>query len=164
MWSNKRQMRVSSLVHPRDWFAIFLSHESVPLASFFLLNRKLSAICPPFGVYVRAFCYHITKNPSTFRCAEQGNPNPYFFKTRFTQRLTHGAWCFVELFEMYTYKPWSSNDKESACNAGDPGLIPGLGRYLGEGNGNPLQCSCLENPMDGGAWWATVHGVAKCQT
>ena len=50
---------------------------------------------------------------------------------------------------------------ESACNAGDPGSIPGLGRSPGEGNGNPLQYSCLENPTDGGAWQATVHGVAK---
>ena len=54
--------------------------------------------------------------------------------------------------------------KASACNAGDPGSIPGSGRSLGEGNGNPLQYSCLENPMDGGAWWATVHAVAKSQT
>ena len=53
---------------------------------------------------------------------------------------------------------------KSACNAGDPGLIPGLGRSPGEGNGNPLQYACLENPMDRGAWWATVHGVAKSQT
>ena len=45
----------------------------------------------------------------------------------------------------------------------DAGSIPGLGRSPGEGNGNPLQYSCLENPMDGGAWWATVHGVAKSQ-
>ena len=52
----------------------------------------------------------------------------------------------------------------SACNAGDPGLIPGLGRSSGEGNGNPLQYSCLENPMDRGAWQATVHGVAKSWT
>ena len=52
----------------------------------------------------------------------------------------------------------------SACNAGDLGLIPGSGRSPGEGNGNPLQYSCLENPMDGGAWWATVHGVAKSRT
>ena len=44
------------------------------------------------------------------------------------------------------------------------GLIPGSGRFPGEGNGNPLWYSCLENPMDGGAWWATVHGVAKSQT
>ena len=46
----------------------------------------------------------------------------------------------------------------------DPGLIPGMGRLPGEGNGNPLQYSCLENSMDGGAWWATVHGVAKSWT
>ena len=52
----------------------------------------------------------------------------------------------------------------SACNAGDMGLIPGSGRSPGEGNGNPLQYSGLENPMDGGAWWATVHGVAKSRT
>ena len=57
--------------------------------------------------------------------------------------------------------PSGSVGKESACNAGDPGLIPGLGKSPGEGNGNPLQCSCLENSLDRGAWWATVHGVAK---
>ena len=54
--------------------------------------------------------------------------------------------------------------KASACNVGDPGSIPGLGRSPGEGNGNLLQYSCLENSMDGGAWWATVHGVAKSRT
>ena len=52
--------------------------------------------------------------------------------------------------------PGGSDGKASACNVGDPGLIPGSGRSLGEGNGNPLQCSCLENPMDGGVWLATV--------
>ena len=57
-----------------------------------------------------------------------------------------------------------SQVKVSACNAGDLGSIPGLGRSPGKGNGNPLQYSCLENPMDGGAWWATVHRVAKSQT
>ena len=60
--------------------------------------------------------------------------------------------------------PGGSEDKASACNAGDPGSIPGLGRSPGEGNGNPVQYSCLENPMDRGAWWATVHRVAKSQT
>ena len=60
--------------------------------------------------------------------------------------------------------PGGSEVKASACNVGDLGSIPGLGRYPGEGNGNPPQYSCLENPMDGGAWWATVHGVAKCWT
>ena len=53
--------------------------------------------------------------------------------------------------------PGGSEVKVSACNAGDLGSIPGSGRSSGEGNGNPLQYSCLENPMDGGAWWAIVH-------
>ena len=56
--------------------------------------------------------------------------------------------------------PGGSDGKASACNAGDLCSIPGLGRSPGEGNGNPLQHSCLENPMDRGAWQATVHGVA----
>ena len=60
--------------------------------------------------------------------------------------------------------PGGSEVKASACNAGDLGSIPGLGRSPGEGNGNPLQYSCLKNPMDGGTWWATVHGVAKSRT
>ena len=60
--------------------------------------------------------------------------------------------------------PGGSEVKASACNAGDLGSIPGLGRSPGEGNGNPLQYSCLENPMDGGAWWVTIHGVAESDT
>ena len=57
--------------------------------------------------------------------------------------------------------PCSLVSKRSACNAEDQGLIPGSGRSPGEGNGNPLQYSCLENPMDRGVWQATVHGVAR---
>ena len=60
--------------------------------------------------------------------------------------------------------PGDSDGKEYACNAGDLGSITGLGRSLGEGNGNPLQYSCLEDLMDRRTWWATVHGVAKSQT
>ena len=60
--------------------------------------------------------------------------------------------------------PGGSDGKASACNVGDLGLIPGLGRSPGEGNDNPFQYSCLENPVDGGAWQATVHGVAKSWT
>ena len=60
--------------------------------------------------------------------------------------------------------PGGSDSKVSACSAGDPGLIPGSGRSPGEGNGNPLQYSCLENSMDGGAWLAIVHGVTKSWT
>ena len=57
--------------------------------------------------------------------------------------------------------PHSSVGKESACSAGEAGSIPGLERSPGEGNGNPFQYSCLENPMDRGAWQATVHGVPR---
>ena len=60
--------------------------------------------------------------------------------------------------------PSSSVGKESVCNAGDPGSIPRSGRFPGEGNGNPLQYYCLENPMDRAAWQATVHGITKSQT
>ena len=57
-----------------------------------------------------------------------------------------------------------SDGKESAYNAEDPGSIPESGRSPGEGNGSPLRYSCLENPMDGGAWWAAVCGITKSQT
>ena len=60
--------------------------------------------------------------------------------------------------------PGGSNGKESACSVGDLGSIPGLGRSPGEGKGNPLHYACLENPMDEGAWSATVHGVTKSRT
>ena len=60
--------------------------------------------------------------------------------------------------------PGSSLVKNLPANAGDMGSILGTGRSPGEGNGNPLQYSCLENPMDREAWWATVHGVAKSWT
>ena len=60
--------------------------------------------------------------------------------------------------------PYSSDGKEFACNAEDQGLIPGLGRPSGEGNGYPLQYSCLENSMDRGAWQVTVHGITKSWT
>ena len=60
----------------------------------------------------------------------------------------------------YSSFPYSGSDgEETACNAGDLGSVPGLGRSPGEGNGNSLQYSCLENSRDRGAWWATVHGV-----
>ena len=62
------------------------------------------------------------------------------------------------MYEFLLDFPGGSEVKASACNAGDLGSTPG------EGNGNSLQSSCLENPIDGGAWWATVHGVAKGQT
>ena len=65
----------------------------------------------------------------------------------------------VCLFILCKSFPGDSDGKESACNAGDLDSIPGLGRFPGEGNGNPPQYSCLENSMDRGAWQATVHGI-----
>ena len=70
----------------------------------------------------------------------------------------NGAIC-----SLYYWK-CSSAGKESSCSAGDPGMIPGLVRSPGEGNGYPLQYSCLENSMDRGAWQATIHRVTKSQT
>ena len=64
---------------------------------------------------------------------------------------------------IYGLSQWIIN-KESLCNAGDLGSIPGSGRSPGGGNGDPLQCFCPENPMDRGPWWATVHRVTKSQT
>ena len=76
------------------------------------------------------------------------------------------SWTGLSDFH-FTYHegfPGGSDGKESTCNVGDLGSIPGLGRSLGEGNGYPLQYSCLEKSVDRGAWWATVHGVTKSQT
>ena len=81
------------------------------------------------------------------------NPPPCLYSVREPGSLSYGkvVMCF----------PGSSDSEESACNAGDQGSIPVLGRSPGEGNGNPLQHSWLENPMDRGAWWVTVYSVTK---
>ena len=91
-----------------------------------------------------------------------------------SHRTQHRIWfyfCFKICFflTLFTYiyawtSPGGSDGKASVYNAGDPGSSPGLGRSPGEGNGNPLQYSCLENPMDRGAWQATVYGIAKSQS
>ena len=74
----------------------------------------------------------------------------------------------IHLFKIILRKKWGfsggSDGKESVCQAGDPGLIPGSVKSPGEGNGNPLQYSCLENSMERGDWWATFHGVTKSRT
>ena len=79
-----------------------------------------------------------------------------------------GIIVFYSFFFFFVFSYWGfpggSEVKASAFNAGDLGSIPGLGRSPGEGNGNPLQYSCLENPIDRGAWWAIVHRVAKSWT
>ena len=71
---------------------------------------------------------------------------------------------YLKEIEPFLGFPGGSEVKAPACNAGDPGSIPGLGRSPGGRHGNPLQHSCLETPMDRGGWRAAVHGVAKSQT
>ena len=80
------------------------------------------------------------------------------------QLLNNKSICHLPLLRFLVDFSGGSDGKASAYNVGDPGSILGLGRSPGEGNGNPLQYSCLENPMDGGAWKATVHGVTKSRT
>ena len=83
-----------------------------------------------------------------------------------TQGSNPGLHC-EQILHQLSHKgifPGGSDSKASAYNAGDPGSIPWSGRSSGEGNGKPLQYSCLENSIDGGAWWAAVHGVTKSQT
>ena len=77
------------------------------------------------------------------------------------QPLLHGAFSPALVYEGF---PGGSDSKGSVCSAGDPGSITGLGRYPGEEKGNPRQYSCLGNPMDRGAWRATVHGVPTSDT
>ena len=81
-----------------------------------------------------------------------------FRLSQILEYLTHSFMTWQVFF------PGGSDGKASAFNAGDPGSIPGLRRSPGEGNGNPLQYSCLESSMHGGTWWTTVHGVAKSWT
>ena len=88
----------------------------------------------------------------------------WFWKLQFLHfHRTHGLWLLLCTFQDMGF-PGGLEGKASACNAGDPGLIPGLGRSPREGNGNLLQYSCLENPMDGEAWSATVYEVTKSWT
>ena len=84
---------------------------------------------------------------------------------RWTHTHTHNLSFVINIkpqsYWITAHFPGGSDCEESTCNAGDANLIPGWGRSPGEGNGNPLQYSCLENSIDRGAWWATVHGVTK---
>ena len=105
---------------------------------------------------------------------EMSLPLQYYFKIQTLFFHTCRASCFMFTFlikSLFCYKvsdvagvPGGSVVKNPPLNAGDSCLIPESGRSLGAGNGNPLQDSCLENPVDRGAWWATVHGVTKSQT
>ena len=85
----------------------------------------------------------------------------YFLSKNYTEKVTGGKENSLKLSISISGLLGVSNGKESACNAGNMGLTPGPGRFPGEDNGYPFQYSCLENPMDRGAWWATVSGVTE---
>ena len=109
-----------------------------PCCSFCL---ELTPSCMPDLLKYMEYMHHNSAQipPPLWRCL--------YFLTTAILKLNYGG----------------SDGKESACNAGDLGLIPGWGRCPGEGTGNALQYSCLGNPMSGGTWQATVHGIAKSQ-
>ena len=86
------------------------------------------------------------------------------FKAYFKKNNYIFIWLHQVLVVAHGIVHCGSDDKESACNVGDLDSIPGLESYPGEENGNPLQYSCLENPVDIGAWQATVHNITKNQT
>ena len=88
----------------------------------------------------------------------------YSLKPQFEKHQSPLIEHFAEYLTSTQGLPCSSDGKESTCNTGDPGSIPGLWRSSEEGNGNPLQYSCLENPMNRGPWQATVCGVTKSRT
>ena len=88
-------------------------------------------------------------------------PFPHMASSWLTKLIIPGNFLVVQWLGDF---PSGLGSKASAYNSGDPRSVPGSGRSPGEGNGNPLQYSCLENPMDGGTWWAIVHGVPKSQT
>ena len=119
--------------------------------------QNLSTTATSVSSMLYSFCasslnVKITSQPSVFEFYLTAPAKPYW---RFQMSMYQS--------EVYGF-PGGSEVKASACNAGDLGSIPGSGRSPGEGNGNPLQYSCLENPMDGGSWWAAVHGVTKSRT
>ena len=107
--------------------------------------------------------YSCLENPMVSRAWQTTVHKVIKSKTQLKQLDTHtcSIYICINIWEKYMSFPYSSVGKESACNAGDLGSVPAFGRSPGEGNGNPLQYSCLENPMDRGAWRATVYGVTR---
>ena len=140
-----------SLPHYFSWWKIMLTIESNYL-------EGLQSYCfPSFSSSFFSAQYHQTQGDHLFF---------FFAKDILICKHLFLFWsmsCYTEV-GFFSDFPGGSDSKECSCNVGDLGSIPGLGRSPGGGNGNLLQYSCLENPMDKGAWLATVPGVAKSQT
>ena len=108
----------------------------------------------------RGSCWHLVNTGQPGACCTSFNAH----RTSLYKERT--IWHQTSLTPLSSNQgfPGGSDGKESACHTGDPGWIPGSGRSPGEGNGNPLQYSCLENSMIRGTWWTTTHGVTKRHT
>ena len=142
--------------------------------SFFKIYLKPnSSAMPPLTPCGVAFSSATTLPPAHLLTFAHLYPWPWWYTLRMRvslpETLDHKEalpCSLCKLLLRYTWVSQRLSGKESACNAGagDMGLSAGSGRSSGEGNGNPLLFSCLGNPMDRGAWWATVHGVSNSQT
>ena len=130
-----------------------------------MLNIFLESIsglptCPL--LYIPMVHHHISSHTISLTCRRYHSAHKYIivfiFSSISNSLIQINKHTYIQGF------PGSSDGKESVCNAGDLGSIPGLGRSPGEGHGNPFQYPCLENPMDRGAWQAIVHGVAESDT
>ena len=128
--------------------------KTIALTIWTFIGKVMSLIFNMLSRFVRAsLVAQLVKNP------------PAVQETRFNSWVGKIPWRRDRLpTPMFLGFPGSSDVNESAHNAGDLGSIPGLGRSPGGGHGNPLQYSAWTIPMDRGAWWATVHGIAKSQT
>ena len=122
----------------------------------------------PSSFYSSPACPQLRCNLLHEKTTPSPHPSRFSSHNLLTTIILYSFFSIVLLtfyyYQLYIIKCgllWWLSGKESACQAGDAGLIPGLGRAPGEGNGNPLQYSCLENPKDREAWWATVHRVTK---
>ena len=104
---------------------------------------------------------HVRLFGTPWTAAYQAPPSMGFSRQEYWSGVPLPSPGIRHIYQHYLGFPGGAEVKASACNVGDLGLIPGSGRSPGEGNGNPLQYSCLENPMDGGDWWATVHGSQR---
>ena len=100
----------------------------------------------------------------SLHCVAQTDTKQTYFNKNFVKILPTFLLMIFIMTYMYNGFPGGSDSKESACNAGDLGSIPGSGRLPSGRRGNPLQYSCLENPMNRGSWQATVHGIANSCT
>ena len=130
--------------NPSEIITFNLCHQSIIKCFAFELANKCFSLYLPLCTLLQAY----------IKCL--GNRIPYFEDQALDVSLVNNV-----LINKLTFTFYLSDGKASAYNVGDPGSIPGLGRSPGEGNGNPLQYSCLENPMGREAWQATVHEVAR---